>query len=177
MQVYCPESIKKKATFNNPKSQKSVRLISGRNSPTYSFGQNKISDADPNKIGAMVLSIWNERVNNILINYKELRTVVLIKSDDLKNVVVFETSTVPYPTENYRWEWNKNNNLIGFNSSSNLHKFTWQPHGSQFTIIEIVPPKSLYLEIDRPIETLDKKKILDSLGYQNSWLKISTNDN
>jgi len=160
----------------NPKSQKMVRLISGRNSPSYSFGQNNISEVDPNKIGAMVLSIWNERVEELSKNYKELRTVVLIKSNDLTKVVVFEINTVIFPADEYTWIWNKNNNLEGRCKRDDSHKFTWQPHGSQFTIIETVPPKSLYLEIDHKINAIDKSKILESIGYEDNWLKISTND-
>jgi len=32
-----------------------------------------------------------------------------------------------------------NDNLEGYDRSGDAHVFTWQPHGSQFTIIENVP--------------------------------------
>ena len=37
------------------------------------------------------------------------------------------------------------------------HCFTWQPHGSQFTIIEDVPDKGLVIRIKQP-PILDKEK-------------------
>jgi hypothetical protein len=64
-------------------------LISGRNSPIYSFGDREISDAAPKELGEKVLSIWNERVAGIRKLYKHVRTVVLIKSDDLLEAAVF----------------------------------------------------------------------------------------
>jgi hypothetical protein len=44
-----------------PSEQKTVRLISGRNSPTYSFGERIDVTANPNTIGELVLDIWNEK--------------------------------------------------------------------------------------------------------------------
>ena len=47
----------------------------------------------------------------------------------------------------------------------------WQPHGSQFTIIEKVPEETLILKI-KPPETLDKEKILDAIGFDKTWVTI-----
>jgi hypothetical protein len=113
---------------------KKVRLISGRNSPNYSFGERSDQKADPTLIGKLVLEIWNERVSAIREKFKHLRTVVLVKSNDLSEVVVFEFETVRYDYELYKWEWNKNNNLVGTHKKTGEHCFTWQPHGSQFTL-------------------------------------------
>jgi hypothetical protein len=124
-----------------PSAQKKVRLISGRNSPNYSFGERSDSQVAPAVIGQLVLEIWNERVSAIREKFKHLRTVVLIKSDDLSEVVVFEFETVRYDHELYDWSWNKNNNLVGTHRKTGQHQFTWQPHGAQFTIIEDVPPQ------------------------------------
>ncbi|MFV0604221.1 MAG: hypothetical protein ACK5NK_00125 [Niabella sp.] len=49
----------------NPKTQKKVRLISGRNSPVYSFGETIDTQHDPNTVGQSVLEIWNERVSAV----------------------------------------------------------------------------------------------------------------
>jgi len=141
----------------NPALQKRVRLISGRNSPVYSFGERIDIEANPELIGKLVLDIWNERVSAIREKFKHLRTVVLIKSNDLSEVCVFEFETIRYENELYKWEWNKNNNLIGVDKKTNEHCFTWQPHGSQFTIIEEVPERSLIIRIKQP-EKLDKNK-------------------
>ena len=154
-----------------PSEKKKVRLISGRNSPVYSFGERIDVAADPNDIGKLVLEIWNERVSAIREKFKHLRTVVLIKSNDLSEVVVFEFDTIRYDTELYKWEWNKNNNLVGIDKRTGEHKFTWQPHGSQFTIIEEAPKKSLIIRIKQP-KPLDKEQILKALGFDKSWITV-----
>lgn len=154
-----------------PSKQKTIRLISGRNSPVYSFGERIDTNADPNLIGNLILDIWNERVSAIREKYKHVRTVVLIKSDDLSEVAVFEFDTIRYDGELFLWEWNKNKNLVGKDKKTGLHRFTWQPHGSQFTIVEEVPEKSLVIQIKRP-PLLDKEKVLNTLGVDNSWITV-----
>jgi len=158
----------------NPSKQKKVRLISGRNSPVYSFGDTIDILADPNLVGKSILDIWNERVSAIREKFQNLRTVVLVKSNDLNEVVVFEFDTIRYDPELFIWEWNKNGNLRGIEKSSIKHRFTWQPHGSQFTINEEVPEKSLVIRIKQP-KTLDKEKILEALGFDKSWITIEQN--
>ncbi len=155
----------------NPATQKKVRLISGRNSPNYSFGERSDQKADANLIGKLVLDIWNERVSAIREKFKHLRTVVLIKSNDLSEVVVFEFDTIRYDHELYNWEWNKNNNLVGTHKKTGEHCFTWQPHGSQFTIVEDVPDKSLVIQIKQP-PILDKEQVLKALGFDKSWITV-----
>ncbi len=154
--------------FNNLKK---VRLISGRNSPVYSYGEAIDITADPNLIGEHVLEIWNERVSSIREKFKHLRTVVLVKSEDLSQIAIFEFETVRYDHELYDFSWNKNGNLEGFEKGSSNKKFTWQPHGSQFTIIEDVPEHTMILKIKQP-EPLDKNKILTAIGFDNSWITI-----
>jgi len=155
----------------NPSTQKQVRLISGRNSIVYSFGSKIDTSVDPNKPGKQVLDIWNERVSAIREKFKHLRTVVLVKSNDLSEVVVFEFETIRYDHELYKWEWNKNKNLIGIDKRTKEHRFTWQPHGSQFTIIEDVPIKSLVIRIKQP-KILDKEQVLKTLGFDKSWITV-----
>ena len=155
-----------------PSEQNRVRLISGRNSPVYSFGEKiDIEKNDPNHFGYLVLDIWNERVSSIREKYKHVRTVVLIKSNDLSEVAVFEFETVRYDYDQFLWEWNKNKNLIGIDKKTGDIRFTWQPHGSQFTIIEDVPSKKLIIRIKRP-DPLDKDQILEMLGFDESWITI-----
>ncbi|HAO05316.1 MAG TPA: hypothetical protein DCQ15_11685 [Chitinophagaceae bacterium] len=155
-----------------PSSQKKVRLISGRNSPIYSFGERIDTKANPNTIGSLILDIWNERVSAVREKFKHLRTVVLVKSGDLSEVVVFEFETIRYDNELFTWEWNKNKNLVGREKKTGEHRFTWQPHGSQFTIIEDVPEKSLVINIKQP-KTLDKEQILKALGFDKSWITVT----
>lgn len=156
----------------NPASQKKVRLISGRNSPVYSFGETIDIGHDPNTVGKSVLEIWNERVSAVREKFQNLRTVVLVKSNNLTEVVVFEFDTIRYDPELFVWEWNKNGNLCGIEKSTTEHRFTWQPHGSQFTIIEEVPNNSLHIKIREPAP-LNKQDVLDTLGFDESWVSIS----
>lgn len=159
----------------NPSRQKKVRLISGRNSPVYSFGERIDTNADPNIVGKLVLEIWNERVSSIREKFKHLRTVVLIKSNDLSEVVVFEFDTIRYDDELFNWEWNKNHNLVGKDKKNGEHRFTWQPHGSQFTIVEEVPSKKMIIKIKGPT-LLDKEQVLKTLGFDQSWITVIHNN-
>jgi hypothetical protein len=156
---------------NNPSKQKKVRLISGRNSPVYSFGETIDTNADPDELGKSVLGIWNERVSAVRQKFQNLRTIVLIKSDDLTEVVVFEFDTIRYDTELFSWKWNKDANLEGYDKATAEHRFTWQPHGSQFTIIETVSDSSLVIRIKQP-DTLDKEVVLNALGFDKSWVNV-----
>lgn len=122
----------------------------------------------------MVLDIFNERVSAIREKYKYLRTVVLSKSNDLSEVVVFEFDTIRYDPELFVWEWNKNNNLVGKVKASNEHRFTWQPLGSQFIIVENVPYKHLVIRIMQP-EKLDKELILQALSFDKTWITVEQN--
>ncbi|MGB5982756.1 MAG: hypothetical protein WBG46_11490 [Nonlabens sp.] len=150
---------------------KKVRLISGRNSPVFSFGSTIDTSIEPNLVGEQVLEIWNERVSAIREKYKHLRTVVLVKSNDLSQVAVFEFDTIRYDPELFNFIWNKNGNLEGFVKGTKDKQFVWQPHGSQFTIIEKVPEQTLILKIKQP-EVLDKEKILTAIGFDKSWVTI-----
>ena len=161
------KTIKNKNLFN----VKKVRLISGRNSPVFSYGDEKVSGRDPNELGRKVLEIFNERVAAVKKNYKHLRTVVLIKGSDLLELSVFEFDTVMYDLDMYFWEWNKRGNLEGWRIQLNTHKFTWQPHGSQLTIIEPVPNERLSIRIKKPTP-LDKASVLEELKFDDSWVEI-----
>lgn len=156
---------------SNPTTQKKVRLISGRNSPVYSFGETIDTHHNPNTVGQSILEIWNERVSAVREKFQNLRTVVLVKSNDLTEVLIFEFDTIRYDPELYVWEWNKNGNLRGIEKSTTEHRFTWQPHGSQFTIIEEIPKGSLLIKIKEP-EILNKENILKALGFDKSWISV-----
>jgi len=155
----------------HPFTVSKVRLISGRNSPVYSYGDRSVSEVNPVKLGEKILAIWNERVSSIRKLYKHLRTVVLIKSSNLLKLSVFEFETVLYNIEEYWWQWNDRNNLEGYNKDTNQHKFTWQPHGSQFTIIEDLPNKRLSIKIKQP-PIIDKLDVLKSISFDESWIEI-----
>lgn len=95
----------------------------------------------------------------------------LVKSNDLSQVAIFEFDTIRYDSELFNFEWNKRGNLEGFVKGTRNKQFVWQPHGSQFTIIEKVPEETLILKIQQP-ERLDKDKILEAIGFDKSWVTI-----
>lgn len=154
---------------SNLGKQKAVRLISGRNSPTYSFGIDKITEEDPDKIGELVLDIWNERVSGIRQYFKFARTIVLVKGTDYSEYLIFETDTIRYDPMDYTFIWNSRGNLEGSRKSDNTHIFTWQPHGSQFTIIESIPKDRLHIKVKLP-QKLDKEAVLNTIKYDPSWV-------
>ncbi|MEE1884380.1 hypothetical protein [Pedobacter flavus] len=163
----------KSVKAKTPSKATKVRLISGRNSPVYSYGDTIDTSADPNVVGPSVLNIWNERVSSVRERFANIRTVVLVKSDDLTEVVVFELDTIRYDPELFTWKWNKGNNLEGYEKSTFKHKFTWQPHGSQFTIVEDIPEMSLVINIKQP-NLLDKEEVLKTLGVvDKEWIKVT----
>lgn len=155
----------------NLENQQTVRLISGRNSPTYSYGVDKITSENPDEIGKLVLDIWNERVSAVRQIFKFVRTVVLVKSKDFNNYLVFEFDTVRYDPELYLFKWNKRQNLEGYERSTKRHRFTWQPSGSQFTIIEDIPQKRLHISVKKP-ELVDKETILKAVNFDKTWYSI-----
>lgn len=156
---------------NRPSKAIKVRLISGRNSAVFSFGDDFIKNADPDLLGEKVLQIWNERVAGIRKKYLHLRTVVLLKSEDLLELAVFEFDTEMFLPAAYKWQWNENNNLQGYTKDTEEHKFTWQPHGSQFTVIESVPANRLAIRLKQP-PLVDKLAVLESLQFDASWVEV-----
>ena len=158
------KSVKNARPFTVP----TVRLISGRNNPEYSFGL--IADNDDG-IGKQVLEIWNARVDEIRNRYAHARNVVLIKGLDWTEYSVFELETLRFQPELFEWRRNRQNNLEGYDRESGKHCFTWQRHGSQFTILEDVPPERLKLRIRKPpASSIDQ--LLDAIGFDTSWVQI-----
>lgn len=154
----------------NPFSCDKVRLISGRCSPDYSYG---ITDPheDIQKTGRAVLEIWNERVNIAHEEFNPVRTSILVRSNDLLSYVLFEEDTNRYRVSDYEWKTNPNGNLIGINKETKEQCFTWQPHGSQFTIHTKVPEDAVKFRIKRP-PTITKSNVLESIHFDDSWVNI-----
>lgn len=155
---------------SNPCKVQKVRLISGRNSPQYSFDEKNL-DAPANELGTMVLEIWNERVSSVKNQFAQVRTVVLVKQIQKLQFSVFEFETIRYDSTQYAWTKNKRGNLEGRRKDCNEHCFTWQPHGSQFTIIENIPPNRVCFELKSP-PTLDSETVLAGIGFDSSWITI-----
>lgn len=163
-------SMKTVKNSNPHRVEATVRLISGRCSPDYSYG---ITDPheDIEKTGRAVLNIWNERVNIAQDYYNPLRTSVLVRSNDLLSYTLFEEENHRYVANQYRWEENNNGNLIGIDLETGDIRFTWQPHGSQFTIHTRVPKNAVKFIIKQP-PILDVEEILRQIHYNDNWVEI-----
>ncbi len=157
---------------NEPFDQTTVRLISGRCSPDYSYG---ITDphADVQRTGNAVLNIWNERINIATDKYSRVRTAILVRSYDLLSYSLFEEETQRYRTTDYRWKVNRNGNLVGLDENG-IVRFTWQPHGSQFTIHTDVPQAAVRFQVKKP-PSLNKETVLRSIDFNASWVSILKN--
>lgn len=153
---------------SNPFHAQKVRLISGRCSPDFSYG---ISDPhqDIQQTGTAVLGIWNERVNIACDHYNPVRTAVLVRSDDLTKYCLFEEENHRFRTSDYIWEENSNGNLIGRHIESGEICFTWQPHGSQFTIHARIPAHAIKFTLKRP-PVMTPQSILTSLDFDATWV-------
>jgi len=155
---------------SRPFGQKKVRLISGRNSPDYSYGISNPLD-DIQETGSAVLNIWNERVNRSFNVYSDLRVVVLIRNMATLQFVLFEYEAIRYPPANFKWELNRNGNLEGREKTTGEHVFTWQPHGSQFTVIKKVPGSAYKFRIRRNPGLVAPRHILRLIRFKPNWIE------
>lgn len=154
----------------NPLKARKVRLISGRCSPDYSYGISNPHE-DLQQTGRAVLGIWNERINIAHDTYNPVRTMVLMRSEDCLSYCLFEEDTHRFATNEYQWEANKNGNLLGRDLHTGITRFTWQPHGSQFTIHTEVPSNAVRFTIKRP-PVIEEAAILSTIGFDSSWVSI-----
>ena len=153
---------------NDPHGVARVRLISGRNSPVYS---SDISDpfADIQATGQSVLDIYNERINTARQDHSDIRLLVLIRNMASREFTLFERPIIPYAVNNYRWETNTGGNFEGY--EGDRHLFTWQPHGSQFTIIEPVPEGATRFRITKEPRLIEAQDILDAVEFTPDWVE------
>lgn len=154
----------------DPFSQQTVRLISGRNSPDYSYG---IEDPHENiqDTGDAVLGIWNGRVDIAQAHHSQLRSIVLLRNYDCTEFVVYEEYLEHFNISEYEWRENPQANLEGFNKLSGAKWFTWQPHGSQFSIHSAVPCNAIKFRVKRP-PVISQEDVLHRIGFSESWVEI-----
>ncbi len=155
---------------NKPFTQKVVRLISGRNSPVYS---SDIKDpfADIQATGAAVLNIWNARVNESLTQHDDLRIFVIVRNMSALEFTLFEYEAVRYVSANYIWRVNSKGNFQGHDRLNDTHVFTWQPHGSQFTVLHHVPPSAYRFRIRKMPTILEERHVLQLVNFKDDWIE------
>lgn len=166
----------KTVKVRNVRKAKMVRLISGRNSPDFSLG---ISDPrkDPEATGHAVLAVWNKRLNESLDQFNKLRLVCLLRGHGLRDFCLFEQPVAPFPTEDFYWRFEAlmkgaNENLQGYEKATRTHRFTWQPHGGQFTVKRPVPGSARYFRIVKNIPQHTKEGVLKWIGYRDQWIEV-----
>ncbi len=160
----------KSVQHNNPHACAAIRVISGRNSPDYSYGIQNPHD-DIQETGNAVIGIWNERVNIALDQFNFLRTAILIRNVNSLEFTLFEEETPKYIANEFEWKINKNGNFEGLNRTTGQHKFTWQPHGAQFTVKYTAPASATRFQVKRP-PILDFEQTMEQIGFEDSWVSI-----
>ncbi len=148
---------------------KRIRLISGRNNLNYSFGIESPL-ADVQAAGNAVVEIYNHRIAQAREEHDDVRLVVLIRNMSTLEFTIFERPMVPLAVNDYQWKINKRGNLEGFCESD--HLFTWQPDGSQFTIIEHIPTSATRFRIAKRPPMLQIEHVLRLARYQQDWVEI-----
>jgi hypothetical protein len=156
-----------------PFTQAKIRAISGRNSGSYSM-QVDNPFADVNATGKAILDIWNGRIDQALSEYEELRIFVLMRNPDALQFTMFEEEAEKFVAANYSWDLNKNRNFIGTHKQSKRHCFTWQPHGSQFTIIRDVPSSAYRFRITKRPALIEEHHIFNLMAFDDSWVERVT---
>lgn len=160
----------------NVRHSKVERFISGRNSPDFSLG---ITDPrkDPEATGRAVLAVWNSRLNASLDQFNELRLACLIRDPELRDFCLFEQPLTLFPTGDYTWQYEAlvrgaNENLQGYERATGEHRFTWQPHGGQFTVKRPVPGSARYFRIVKNVPLHTKESVLKWIGFRENWIEF-----
>ena len=148
---------------------KRIRLISGRNSPAYSSG---ISDpmADPQETGQSVLNIYNSRIGEAREKHDDVRLLVFVRNWETQEFTIFERSVATYAVNDYVWSVNDKQNLVAHKGNEQV--FTWQPHGSQFTIHMPIPESAIRFKLTQTVPLLEMQQVLQFASFKPEWIEI-----
>lgn len=154
----------------HPHTQTTIRAISGRNSVKYSAGINDWQ-ADIAATGAAVLEIWNERVNESLNEHDDLRIFIMIRNMQALEFTLMEIEPVRFVPREFTWKINRKENLEAYDVGTDNHRFTWQPHGSQFTVIHHVPASAYRFRIKRRPGLIEARHVLNLIRFEDDWIE------
>ena len=101
--------------------------------------------------------------------YAQLRRIVLIRNMGTFHFKIFELPTELFDPADFNWRLNRGNNLEGQRVQDGVHTFTWQPNGSQFTIIHEVSGSARSFEVQKP-QPQNPGQVLESVGYSDDWV-------
>lgn len=144
----------------HPFSDNPVDIISGRIDIRKLYKIDNLKEYSPHDLAKMILDMWNSRVNEAKAKYNDIRTIILLRSYDLKTVSFYEEETSIYNVDDYDWIWTKDGIIYGMDKVSNTVKLKWYPSGNHFRIISIPPKNRINLEIDYNKRIIDVKKII-----------------
>lgn len=153
-----------------PFTKRIVRVISGRNSPIYSAGIQDVF-ADVQATGRAVLSVWNARVDEAATQHDDLRIIVMIRNMATLEFTLFEFEGIRYVASHYDWRLNKERNFEGYDKQTSAHHFTWQPSGSQFTILHSVPESAYRFRINRTVPVIEEQHVLQLIRFNDDWIE------
>lgn len=163
--AWSAKTVKNKA----PHEAKTVRLISGRNSPVYSAGITDYAH-DIQATGQSVLDIYNKRIGIAQQEHDHLRLVVCLRDMTNLRFTMFERPISQVAVNDYEWMKNARGNLEGYKGDK--HVFTWQPHGSQFTIKEEVPASATRFQLKQRPNVLPMDAVLQLSGFTLDWVEF-----
>lgn len=166
----CSWSVK---TVHNGKPfvAKKVRLISGRNSPDFSYGIENPRE-DVQKTGDAVLKIWNRRIDQSMNEHDDLRIVVLIRNINTLEFTLFEYEPTRYIPADYEWRVSKGGTTFwAYKKTTGEHSFVWQTHGAQFTVIKPIPGSAYKFRIKHHVGMLAMEHVLRLVQFKEDWVE------
>lgn len=138
---------------------------------TIDRGSSKSDINDPNadiqETGNDVTSIYNQRIDQARSNYCDTRLGVFIRNMQTLEYSYFERALTPFSVNDFMWRLNKNQNLEAFNRAQ--HQFTWQPHGSQLTMIESVPASAVRFRLNQRTNAISLPALSKDVEYTLDW--------
>lgn len=157
--------------LKQPKRAKTIRLISGRNSPDFSFDMKELHE-DIQATGTAVLRIWNSRLDRVRTLHNDIRFVVLVRNMQTQEFLIFEEEMTRYSPKDYEWSYTKGRNIQAIRKSDGKHCFTWQFSGGQFTIFRDVPGSRILFKINRDIPRLADEFVEQKIEFHEDWIEI-----
>ena len=91
---------------------------------------------------------------------------------EAREFTLFEEEAGRFIPSDYHWSYTKQKNLEGRERNADVHRFTWQFHGGQFTVIRDVPASAKRFKIEPDVPVVDQAAVLKGIGFREDWIKI-----
>ncbi len=111
-------------------------------------------------------------MDEALNEFDELRIVTFIRNIDTREFVIFEDDAQRFIPDNYEWRYSKRKTLHGFEKSTDVHRFTWQFSGGQFTVLRDVPASSRQFAITPHVPIITLTEVLNHVRFREDWIDI-----